>query len=599
MIIKKINEELCGIELYFEEKPAEETREALKAAGYRWHRVKKCWYAKQTAGALKLADDLNAETESTETEKATAKRETAEAINTDDLKSLPCLYGSELAAAIRADLKARGVKGVTVRGRRGTGITVTVKAGADEIASVEEMKKRYTLSAFCCDVERYGAYTGERWIYDVSALSAEEKEAEYNKTIINKLVHVSDFSEYHHERRDYPELTTAFYNKLLAIFNISNQWNYDNSDYMTDYHDKGYYLDINIKKPDGFTPRENMTDEERAVYDEEIRREEEERRAALAKYEEEQKESRRLQAEYEKKKAADMEIINNNISVVDLNEKEHIYVTDLAGGCGKEATLEELEESINGYYMERGEAVITRKVIFKTEAAYKTFTNYFLCDFEFLDGKGGTGSEDIRLQNINRIYDLNEDQRRTVKFYLCDCIGIYLGDELRLVVDPEGYSYARYVFKPTAETKAILAETELERQRAASENKKPFYFPADVIQQAENIKLGQLVTVYQSDGWNLCSVYGGAGLVEDVSAGSYAQYNGVFITLKNGKKSQRVFIRNGKKTLIYNGIKPALPDELTKRKINDTMSELLQSDEIFEGLLSYYQEAPLVDTIQR
>ncbi len=42
----EFNTEFDGIEVYFTFKPTQETRDALKAAGYRWHSVKKCWYAK-------------------------------------------------------------------------------------------------------------------------------------------------------------------------------------------------------------------------------------------------------------------------------------------------------------------------------------------------------------------------------------------------------------------------------------------------------------------------------------------------------------------------------------------------------------------------
>ena len=40
--------EFDGVEVYFPGKPAEATRTALKAAGYRWHSKKKCWYARNT-----------------------------------------------------------------------------------------------------------------------------------------------------------------------------------------------------------------------------------------------------------------------------------------------------------------------------------------------------------------------------------------------------------------------------------------------------------------------------------------------------------------------------------------------------------------------
>lgn len=44
----EINPEFDGVEVYFPNKPSEETRTALKSAGYRWHSKKKCWYAKNT-----------------------------------------------------------------------------------------------------------------------------------------------------------------------------------------------------------------------------------------------------------------------------------------------------------------------------------------------------------------------------------------------------------------------------------------------------------------------------------------------------------------------------------------------------------------------
>ena len=46
--MQAINPEFDGIEVYFPAKPSEETRSALKSAGYRWHGKKKCWYARNT-----------------------------------------------------------------------------------------------------------------------------------------------------------------------------------------------------------------------------------------------------------------------------------------------------------------------------------------------------------------------------------------------------------------------------------------------------------------------------------------------------------------------------------------------------------------------
>lgn len=52
------NTEKNGIELYFDDKPSEEVRAAIKAARFRWHRRGKYWYAKATAERVALVDQL-------------------------------------------------------------------------------------------------------------------------------------------------------------------------------------------------------------------------------------------------------------------------------------------------------------------------------------------------------------------------------------------------------------------------------------------------------------------------------------------------------------------------------------------------------------
>ena len=58
MCTLSINNELKGIELVFEAKPAQEILTAIKAAGFRWHNLKKLWYAKQTPERMELAEKL-------------------------------------------------------------------------------------------------------------------------------------------------------------------------------------------------------------------------------------------------------------------------------------------------------------------------------------------------------------------------------------------------------------------------------------------------------------------------------------------------------------------------------------------------------------
>ena len=54
-----INQEHNGIEVIFDGKPSDQVRDRLKKAGYRWHKVKKLWYARQTEARLKLAEEVS------------------------------------------------------------------------------------------------------------------------------------------------------------------------------------------------------------------------------------------------------------------------------------------------------------------------------------------------------------------------------------------------------------------------------------------------------------------------------------------------------------------------------------------------------------
>lgn len=53
------NEEKKGIEIYFSEKPKQDILNVLKGAFFRWHNVKKCWYAKENDNTREIADKLS------------------------------------------------------------------------------------------------------------------------------------------------------------------------------------------------------------------------------------------------------------------------------------------------------------------------------------------------------------------------------------------------------------------------------------------------------------------------------------------------------------------------------------------------------------
>lgn len=52
------NKEFNGIELYFGERPEYKVIELLKGAKFRWHSIKKCWYAKENENTLNIAHNV-------------------------------------------------------------------------------------------------------------------------------------------------------------------------------------------------------------------------------------------------------------------------------------------------------------------------------------------------------------------------------------------------------------------------------------------------------------------------------------------------------------------------------------------------------------
>ena len=54
-----LNKEHNGIELYFGEKPNKNIIDMLKANKFRWHSIKKCWFAKNTENNMLVAENIS------------------------------------------------------------------------------------------------------------------------------------------------------------------------------------------------------------------------------------------------------------------------------------------------------------------------------------------------------------------------------------------------------------------------------------------------------------------------------------------------------------------------------------------------------------
>lgn len=124
------NAEFGSLEVRFDEKPADTVRLALKRLKMRWHGVNKCWYGYASESELVAAILENAPEEQPATVCTDGYMGGGAVYGSKSNKSL---YGAELSAAIRADIKAAGIKGVTVKCKSysgGQSITATIRTSA-------------------------------------------------------------------------------------------------------------------------------------------------------------------------------------------------------------------------------------------------------------------------------------------------------------------------------------------------------------------------------------------------------------------------------------------------------------------------------------
>lgn len=437
-----------SLEITFTAKPDEKTRDALKALGFRWHRARALWYGyasrEAVENALSRCEADQAQPIREQSRKPAEKPAEIDLSGLDNLGAKP--YGAELAEAIREQLKRRGATGCTVRASKSTHtdhITVTVKATPEDFRSVAEMVSRFGwLPLF--RASSVGVYVGGEWRWNIPDSSHPEWLREYYSNCIKD----ARVREYRHDitEESAPEFTASFVQKLNAVAKIANAWNWDRSDIMTDYFDIGYFCDIRIKC-DEFEPREEMTPAEAAQVAADQAKKEAEERERLEAYERERAEAEARRQAYEATERADLETIERGSVVEDV---EPFTVCGLVEGIGKEPTLAELRERVAESPRKAQRAQVVRRVTMTPEA-FEAFGRRLLCDFDFLANMGGSATDDPRITSAKDYAAMTPEERDSVEWYSVNCVAVYVGDALRLVIDPQGFGYARYTKLPGAE----------------------------------------------------------------------------------------------------------------------------------------------------
>ena len=240
------NPQFNSLEIYFEGKPSEAVRNVLKSSKFRWHSVKRCWYGYGSEESIASAITG-----------ASTEEEPATVIGDGYLgggsiygsKSNHYLHGADLSAAIRADLKKAGIKGVTVRCKTYTGgqnLTATVKVDsdgyADRTAFIADWKFPCSSWGYAPEI---GNIHGERF-YSMDDAAERERirqtiaAYEYDtKTSRRQSIN-------HYYLADIAYLTEATRAKLQKVDEIISAYRYDNSNSMVDYFDTNFYYDIDV-----------------------------------------------------------------------------------------------------------------------------------------------------------------------------------------------------------------------------------------------------------------------------------------------------------------------------------------------------------------
>lgn len=414
-----LNEKLNGVELYFEGKPAGTVLADLKANGFRWNGKKVCWYAKQSEETLKVANTYS---------------EGTKEVATASLKKINKIGLFELTTFTEV-----------VREKN-----YNTKEIAKEIRLA--LKARFKFVKF--------SVTSKDRISVTIKSAPFEKDSIYLKAIqeyVDKLVESYNFCTCYDPYGDYG----SSYN--FYFFGCRVDYDYIQIEATSEMVEAMKQFDVKVAEA------------------EELKRAEEEReyQEYLIKMEQEKKEAE----ERQKQVKADKEYINNNVEVVDLEEENQYFVKNAYfANLNKNNTLERYQEEVakGDYYLNA--LKVTREVHFKDLESYNLYINMLLHDFDFIDGTGGSYTDDLRINSMTDYYNMTSEEQKTIE-WLLKGVAVYVNNELMFVVDAQGYCYARYVGligENTVTTKEytckqVVAVEEIEERKIEAEEIQEVY----------------------------------------------------------------------------------------------------------------------------
>ena len=260
------NKEHNGLEIYFDSKPSEQVRTALKGIKFRWHGVKKCWYGRagiETVEAVLGGKVAEIKSESAEIlKKCYCEQVDAYLDPNGGFKgSNSDVSGHDIAPMIREFLKKCGIKGVTVSQKHysgGMSIGIKFRLVAGDILDYEEIREQVEDANFfhigcsgswMVDPDNENEYILSEKFFSWDA-DKQRKALEfwgrrwYESVCAGKVGCITDGCHVNPKR--YPCFSESFFDRWNAVTRIVNSFNYDRSNSQVDYFDVNFYENYHI-----------------------------------------------------------------------------------------------------------------------------------------------------------------------------------------------------------------------------------------------------------------------------------------------------------------------------------------------------------------
>ncbi|AVM24293.1 LPD29 domain-containing protein [Bacillus pumilus] len=411
--VLKINEELNGIELYFDNKPGNETLTHLKSNGFRYSGFKKCWWSKRTNESLEVANDI--------TKNKITYIETKNQ-NKKMKKNNFNLWNATQWEPFEVN-KEQDVKLIS-----------------------KEIKKHLTqrFPGF-----KFSVRTGGNYMYN--SINIEIKKTPYE----NKSIYLSAVREYceavlNHYRHCYSAADpyTDYAGSYNFYGNVSIDWEYSQSEQTEEIKTDCELYDLKS---------EEKANEEKLKKDAEFKQYLEEQERINKEYQSSQLE--------ESKKVKE---ITSSIEIKELDEEHQYFVMNSQfANLNKNCTLTEYKNEVEKGDYSNVDVKITKEVHFTRPEVFEYFRNMLMNNFDFLNETGGSFTEDNRINSYLDYDMMDELEKRTVKWFRKG-VAVYFDGELKFIVDAQGHSYARYVglvegceIKKTVEHQQMLKENDL------------------------------------------------------------------------------------------------------------------------------------------